>query len=139
MNGWLEDAMGEEFRFLHEQRMRLALGQARRAAEEGEVPVGAVIYDAAGQLVGKAWNQTRTLKDPTAHAEVLAITQAAAAADGAVAVETPAVPMEEEAAVTVFPATAETLARQAVRLRAEAAVLPAVPASLSSHTRDWRS
>ena len=74
MNGWLADAMGEELRFLHEQRMRLALGQARRAAEEGEVPVGAVIYDAAGQLVGKAWNQTRTLKDPTAHAEVLAIT-----------------------------------------------------------------
>ena len=80
MNGWLADAMGEEFRFLHEQRMRLALGQARRAAEEGEGPVGAVIYDAAGQLVGKAWNQTRTLKDPTAHAEVLAITQAASAA-----------------------------------------------------------
>jgi tRNA(adenine34) deaminase len=80
VNGWLADAMGEEFRFLHEQRMRLALVQARRAAEEGEVPVGAVIYDAAGQLVGKAWNQTRTLKDPTAHAEVLAITQAASAA-----------------------------------------------------------
>ena len=33
VNGWLADAMGEEFRFLHEQRMRLALGQARRAAE----------------------------------------------------------------------------------------------------------
>ena len=78
MNGWLADAMGEEFRFLHEQRMRLALGQARRAAEEGEVPVGAVIYRGE-ELVGSAWNQTRGLKDPTAHAEMLAITQAAAA------------------------------------------------------------
>lgn len=62
----------------HEARMRLALRQAERAAEEGEVPVGAVVYRGA-ELVGRAWNQTRTLKDPTAHAEMLAITQAAAA------------------------------------------------------------
>lgn len=67
-------------RALHEARMRLALGLARRAGEAGEVPVGAVVYNAAGELAGKAWNQTRTLKDPTAHAEMLAITQAAAAA-----------------------------------------------------------
>ena len=63
----------------HEARMRLALRQAQRAAEAGEVPVGAVIYN-GGELAGQAWNQTRTLKDPTAHAEIIAITQAAAAA-----------------------------------------------------------
>ena len=63
----------------HEARMRLALRQARRAAEAGEVPVGAVVYS-GGELAGQAWNQTRTLKDPTAHAEIIAITQAAAAA-----------------------------------------------------------
>lgn len=63
----------------HEARMRLALRQAQRAAEAGEVPVGAVVYN-GGALAGQAWNQTRTLKDPTAHAEIIAITQAAAAA-----------------------------------------------------------
>ena len=64
---------------VHEARMRLALRQAKLAAEAGEVPVGAVIYN-GGELAGQAWNQTRTLKDPTAHAEMIAITQAAAAA-----------------------------------------------------------
>ena len=64
---------------VHEARMRQALRQAQRAAEAGEVPVGAVIYN-GGTLAGQAWNQTRTLKDPTAHAEIIAITQAAAAA-----------------------------------------------------------
>ena len=64
---------------VHEARMRQALRQAQRAAEAGEVPVGAVIFN-GGTLAGQAWNQTRTLKDPTAHAEIIAITQAAAAA-----------------------------------------------------------
>lgn len=64
---------------VHEARMRQALRQAQRAAEAGEVPVGAVVYN-GGTLAGQAWNQTRTLKDPTAHAEIIAITQAAAAA-----------------------------------------------------------
>ena len=64
---------------VHEARMRLALRQAQRAAEAGEVPVGAVIFN-GGELAGQAWNQTRTLKDPTAHAEIIAITQAASAA-----------------------------------------------------------
>lgn len=58
--------------------MRMALREAERAAEAGEVPCGAVIVK-DGQILGKAHNQTETLKDPTAHAEVLAITQAAAA------------------------------------------------------------
>ncbi len=58
--------------------MRRALEQARRAAEAGEVPVGAVIVH-DNLIVGQAHNQVETLKDPTAHAEILAITQAAAA------------------------------------------------------------
>ncbi len=57
------------------QFMRMALRQAERAAEEGEVPCGAVIVK-NGEVIGKAYNQTETLKDPTAHAEILAITQA---------------------------------------------------------------
>ena len=56
--------------------MRLALQQAREAAEAGEVPVGALIFH-DGNLVAKAHNQRETLQDPTAHAEILAITQAA--------------------------------------------------------------
>lgn len=60
--------------------MRMALREAERAAEEGEVPCGAVIIK-DGAVIGKAHNQTETLKDPTAHAEILAITQAAAALD----------------------------------------------------------
>lgn len=59
--------------------MRMALRLAVLAAEEGEVPVGAVIIHKERGLIGRAHNQTETLKDPTAHAEILAITQAAAA------------------------------------------------------------
>ncbi|MFA6172930.1 MAG: tRNA adenosine(34) deaminase TadA [Kiritimatiellales bacterium] len=58
--------------------MRMALREAERAAEAGEVPCGAIIVK-DGVILGKAHNQTELLKDPTAHAEVLAITQAAAA------------------------------------------------------------
>ena len=58
--------------------MHLALRQAAEAAEEGEVPVGAVILHGT-TLIAKAHNQVEQLKDPTAHAEILAITQAAAA------------------------------------------------------------
>lgn len=56
--------------------MRMALQEAIRASDNGEVPVGAVIVK-NGEVIGKAHNQTETLQDPTAHAEVLAITQAA--------------------------------------------------------------
>jgi tRNA(adenine34) deaminase len=58
--------------------MRMALREAQRAAEAGEVPCGALIVK-DGVILGKAHNQTELLKDPTAHAEILAITQAAAA------------------------------------------------------------
>ena len=55
--------------------MRIALQEAQRAAEAGEVPCGAVIV-LDDQIIAKAHNQTEMLKDPTAHAEMLAITQA---------------------------------------------------------------
>lgn len=61
-----------------ERWMATALREAAFALDAGEVPVGAVIV-AAGTLVARAHNQVRTLRDPTAHAEMLAITQAAEA------------------------------------------------------------
>jgi tRNA(adenine34) deaminase len=57
--------------------MALALDQARAAASQGEVPVGAVVMR-EGQLVAAAHNAPRTLYDPSAHAEMLAIRRAAA-------------------------------------------------------------
>lgn len=61
-----------------EYYMREALRQARRAFAAEEVPVGAVIVR-NGQIIARAWNQVEMLKDATAHAEMLAITQAEAA------------------------------------------------------------
>src|SRR6266513_949608 len=58
--------------------MREALRQAQKAREAGEVPVGAVIV-LAGKIIGRAHNQVELLKDATAHAEMLALTQAEAA------------------------------------------------------------
>ena len=58
--------------------MALALDEACGAAARGEVPVGAVVTDAAGQVVARAGNRTRELADPTAHAEMLAIRAACA-------------------------------------------------------------
>jgi tRNA(adenine34) deaminase len=60
--------------------MRMALREAEAASAEGEVPCGAVIV-LDGAVIGKAHNQTETLRDPTAHAEILAITQATQAVD----------------------------------------------------------
>ncbi len=57
--------------------MRSALAQAREAFQAGEVPIGAVITR-DGHLIARAHNQVEQLRDPTAHAEILAITQAAA-------------------------------------------------------------
>jgi len=58
--------------------MALALAEAGRAAERGEVPVGAVVVDAAGAILAADGNRTLELRDPTAHAEMLAIRAAAA-------------------------------------------------------------
>ncbi len=54
-----------------------AFAEARAAAERGEVPVGAVIVDAQGKFLASFGNRTLELKDPTAHAEMLAIRAAA--------------------------------------------------------------
>ncbi len=59
--------------------MELALEQARIAASAGEVPVGAVLVDASGAVLAATHNRVERDKDPTAHAEMLAIRHAAAA------------------------------------------------------------
>jgi tRNA(adenine34) deaminase len=56
--------------------MGLALAEATRASQAGDVPVGAIVV-AAGQVIGAAGNQREALGDPTAHAEILALRQAA--------------------------------------------------------------
>jgi tRNA(adenine34) deaminase len=58
--------------------MREALRQAQKACDAGEVPIGAVVVF-AGKIIGRAHNQVELLKDATAHAEMLALTQAEAA------------------------------------------------------------
>jgi tRNA(adenine34) deaminase len=63
---------------MHEPFMRLALEQAALAAAAGEVPVGAVVV-AGGQVIGAGFNQPISARDPTAHAEVVAMRAAAAA------------------------------------------------------------
>jgi tRNA(adenine34) deaminase len=60
--------------------MREALRLARKAASQDEVPIGAVIVH-QGKIIARAWNQVETLKDATAHAEMLALTQAESALD----------------------------------------------------------
>ncbi len=64
-----------------EKFMRLALNEARKAFEEQEVPIGAVIV-ANGAVVGRGHNLVETLDDPTAHAEMQALTAAAATLGG---------------------------------------------------------
>jgi len=59
--------------------MRLALQEAEAAAEEGEVPVGAVIVHGERRVIASDHNRREQLRDPTAHAEMLVITQAAEA------------------------------------------------------------
>jgi tRNA(adenine34) deaminase len=58
--------------------MRRALAEARQAFDEGEVPVGAIVVH-EGRVIAAAHNQREALNDPTAHAEMIAITQAAEA------------------------------------------------------------
>lgn len=60
-----------------EHYMRAAIEAAKIAEENGDVPIGAVIvYE--NQIIGRGYNQREQLKDPTAHAEIIALTQAAA-------------------------------------------------------------
>lgn len=65
----------------HETFMRKALDEARAAAAEGEVPVGAIIV-CGNRIIARAHNQTERLNDVTAHAEMLAITSAASTLGG---------------------------------------------------------
>ena len=57
--------------------MQAAIAEGRRAAAEGEIPIGAVIVDPSGHIIASAHNMTQALNDVTAHAEMLAITAAA--------------------------------------------------------------
>ncbi|MFC1739831.1 tRNA adenosine(34) deaminase TadA [Planctomycetota bacterium] len=61
-----------------ERFMKVAVDSAKIAEENGDVPIGAVIVH-KGQIIAKAYNQREQLQDPTAHAEIIALTQAAAA------------------------------------------------------------
>ncbi|MFI7454582.1 tRNA adenosine(34) deaminase TadA [Nonomuraea sp. NPDC049714] len=61
----------------HADAMRLALDEAAAAGARGEVPVGAVVLDPLGEVLAAAGNDRESAADPTAHAEVLALRQAA--------------------------------------------------------------
>jgi tRNA(adenine34) deaminase len=63
----------------HVEHMEMALDEARAAEDEDEVPIGCVIVSTERGVIGRAHNLRETLKDPTAHAEMIAITQAAEA------------------------------------------------------------
>ncbi len=65
---------------LDEHYMRVAINEARCAAENGDVPVGAVVVH-NGAIIGRGHNQRELLQDPTAHAEMLALTAGAAGLD----------------------------------------------------------
>ena len=60
----------------HAEYMEMALNQATKAFETDEIPIGAVVVE-NGAIIGRGFNQRETLKDPTAHAEMIAITAAA--------------------------------------------------------------
>jgi tRNA(adenine34) deaminase len=59
--------------------MRLALRHARLSADHGDVPIGAAVLDPSGAVVAAAGNQRELARDPTAHAEILVLREAAAA------------------------------------------------------------
>jgi len=61
----------------HIDMMKLALNEAGKAKQKDEVPIGAVVVSAAGDILSKAHNQAIFLSDPTAHAEILALRSAA--------------------------------------------------------------
>ena len=60
----------------HEKWMKVAFREAEKAFEQDEVPIGAVVVQ-NGQIIGRGYNQCESLIDPTAHAEIIAITSAA--------------------------------------------------------------
>ena len=64
----------------HAAGMRAALDEARAALDTGDVPIGAVVVDGAGTVIGRGRNAREADADPTAHAEILALREAAAPA-----------------------------------------------------------
>lgn len=66
---------------MEEKFMKEAIAQARMAATEGEVPIGAVV-ECRGRIIAKGHNMTEMLHDPTAHAEMIALTAATEALGG---------------------------------------------------------
>ena len=60
----------------NEELMRMALDVARIASQTGDVPVGAIVINAEGVVVGKGFNEREANNDPTAHAEIVAIRNA---------------------------------------------------------------
>jgi tRNA(adenine34) deaminase len=70
--------MDQSQQHIDERYMRQALAAAQIAEANGDVPIGAVIVHEQG-VIARAYNQREQLKDPTAHAEIIALTQAAAA------------------------------------------------------------
>jgi tRNA(adenine34) deaminase len=62
--------------------MRLALDEAHAAQADGDVPVGAIVVDASGEVIGRGHNRRESTGDPTAHAEVVAIREAVSGRDG---------------------------------------------------------
>jgi len=70
--------MSDELTKLDQRFMKTAIESARIAEENGDVPIGCVIIH-RDKIIAKAYNQRQQLQDPTAHAEIIALTQAAAA------------------------------------------------------------
>ncbi len=60
----------------HEHYMKLAIEQALKAQDIGEVPVGAIVVDNQGEVIGKGFNQCITMHDPSLHAEMVAVREA---------------------------------------------------------------
>jgi tRNA(adenine34) deaminase len=75
----LDLPLGDPRHPFHLDHMAMALDEARAAFGEDEVPIGAVVVSLSRGVIGRAHNQREMLKDPTAHAEMIAITQAATA------------------------------------------------------------
>jgi len=61
----------------HEHYIKLALEQAEKAKQMNEVPVGALLVDNVGNVLSRSFNQTISMNDPTAHAEILALRKTA--------------------------------------------------------------
>ena len=71
------EGIGPDDRAFWERLMDEALEQAREAARQGEVPIGAILVGHGGERLAAAYNQPRGLSDPTAHAEIIVLRQAA--------------------------------------------------------------